>query len=281
MRARVPASSANLGPGFDSLALALGLYVEVSLELADSLSVTSAGCGAGLYDDDRHLAVVVAREVLGHQDFSIHIDSQIPLARGLGSSAALAIAAAAAAGSPNPLAVATRVDGHPENAGASLRGGLVAAAMLDELPVVTTLSLDPALRFVLVIPNEELPTAQARGVLPETVPFADAVSNLTHMGLLIAGLADHRQLLAAAMDDRLHQPYRGPLLPFVAPLMRGLRDAGALSSCWSGAGSTILGVVTNETSASVVNAATSLLRELSVPGEVVVVDADLDGLALS
>jgi homoserine kinase len=261
--------------------LALGLYVEVTLELTDGLSVTSEGCGAGLFDNERHLGVVVAREVLGHQDFSIHIDSQIPLARGLGSSAALAVAAAAAAGSPNPLAVATRVDGHPENAGASLRGGLVAAAIVDELPVVTTLALDPALRFVLVIPNEELPTARARGVLPEMVPFGDAVSNITHMGLLIAGLADHRQLLSSAMDDRLHQPYRGPLLPFVAPLMRGLRDAGALSSCWSGAGSTVLGVVTNETASEVVDAASSMLHELSVPGEVVVVDADHDGLVLS
>src|ERR1019366_8374455 len=129
MLARVPASSANLGPGFDALAVALTRYVEVSVELAESFSISSEGCGAGLFDDERHLGAQVAARVLGHDRFAIHVTSEIPLSRGLGSSAALALAAAAAAGSPSPLATATEMDGHAENAAASMLGGLVVASV--------------------------------------------------------------------------------------------------------------------------------------------------------
>jgi homoserine kinase len=122
--ARVPASSANLGPGFDTLAVALELYVEVSLESADALEITSEGFGAGLFDDERHLAVRVAANVLGHTNFKMHVNSGIPVSRGLGSSAALAVAAAAVAGATDPLAVGTEVDGHAENAAASVLGGV-------------------------------------------------------------------------------------------------------------------------------------------------------------
>ena len=127
MYARAPASSANLGPGFDALAVALELYVEVTVEEADEFSIVSTGEGAGRFDDERHLAARVARDVLGHDRFALSVASEIPLARGLGSSAALAVAAAAAAGSVDALAVASRVDGHPENAAAIVLGGLVAA----------------------------------------------------------------------------------------------------------------------------------------------------------
>ena len=131
MYARVPASSANLGPGFDTLAVALELFVEVTLEESDAFSITSEGAGAGLFDDEDTSAARVARDVLGHDRFALHVNSQIPLARGLGSSAALAVAAAAAAGARDPFAVATAVDGHPENAAASRWGGLVVAGVGD------------------------------------------------------------------------------------------------------------------------------------------------------
>ena len=127
MRARAPASSANLGPGFDTLAVALECYVSVEVEPAPALRVHSEGEGAGLFDDASHLAARVVAEVLGHQRFSVSVRSQVPLARGLGSSAALAVAAAAAAGAEEPFAVAAAHDGHPENAAASVFGGLVAA----------------------------------------------------------------------------------------------------------------------------------------------------------
>jgi homoserine kinase len=281
MFARVPASSANLGPGFDALAVALALYLEVTIEPADSLEVTSEGCGAGQFDDERNLAARVATEVLGHSKFRVHVNSEIPLSRGLGSSAALAVAAAAAAGAADPLAVAARIDGHAENAGASLLGGLVVAGVDDGgNAVVRPLSLDVAWRFVVVIPDQELSTADARLALPNEVPFADATRNLSSLGLLIAGLGDHRSFVSSAMDDVLHQPYRMGLLSFARPLLDALRDGGAAASCWSGAGSAMLGLATVESAPGVLEAARGFLDERSLPGTVLLLEADRVGLVV-
>lgn len=279
MFARVPASSANLGPGFDTLAVALELYVEVTLELADSFAISSEGCGAGLFDDERHLGARVAASVLGHSNFSMHVRSQIPVSRGLGSSAALALAAAAAAGAADPLLTACKIDGHAENAAASRFGGLVAAQMNDHDGVIArSLPLDSAWRFVVVIPEQELPTSEARRALPKVIPLADAVANLSAMGLLVAGLGDHQAFVPSAMDDALHQPYRMALLDFAKPLLELLRESGAAGSCWSGAGSTMLGLVTLESAPAVAAAATDFLRRHSIDGTVLVLDADRTGL---
>ncbi|HEY5112130.1 MAG TPA: homoserine kinase [Acidimicrobiales bacterium] len=279
MFARVPASSANLGPGFDTLAVALSLYVEVSLELADTFSIVSDGCGAGQFDDERHLGVQVAKGILGHTNFAMSVTSSIPLSRGLGSSAALAVAAAAAAEASSPLEVGAEIDGHAENAAASVLGGLVVASVSAHDGVIARqLPLDDAWRFVVVVPEEQLATKDARRVLPSQVPFVDAVHNLNAMGLLIAGLANHHEFVASAMDDYLHQPYRNELLPFATPLLRRLRESGAAASCWSGAGSAMLGLVTDETADDVATAAKVFLHERALPGEVHVLDVDRIGL---
>lgn len=281
MRARVPASSANLGPGFDTLAVALELYVEVSVEAAESFSISSTGEGAGLFDDENHLAAVVASRVLGHHRFHVSVDSAIPLSRGLGSSASLALAAAAAAGASRPLAIATEVDGHAENAAASLLGGLVTASVRDGEPVARALGLDTQWRFVVVVPETPLATADARRVLPREVPFADAVANLNAMGLLIAGLADRNAFVEGSMDDALHQPYRMGLLAFAAPLLATLTDAGASGACWSGAGSTMLGLCGVEVAHEVAGAAREFLAREGVAGSAFVLDADRVGLVTS
>jgi homoserine kinase len=282
MFARVPASSANLGPGFDTLAVALNLYLEVTLEPADSFSITSEGCGAGSFDDERHLGATVAAAILGHTKFALHVKSEIPLSRGLGSSSALAVAAAVVAGSKDPLAVGTEIDGHAENAAASLLGGLVVASVHErDGIVVRPMPLDEEWRFVVVVPDEELATADARRVLPAQVPFNDAVRNLNAFGLLLAGFADHRAFVSGAMDDYLHQPYRMGLLPFAAPLLATLRDSGASGSCWSGAGSTMLGLATSDKADAVAHAATAFLRDQGVAGTVHVLEADRSGLVTS
>jgi len=278
MRARAPSSSANLGPGFDALALALALYVEVTVEPADHLSVTSYGEGADLPCDARHLAARVASEVAGHDRLAITVRSEIPVGRGLGSSAALAVAAAAAAGSPAPMAVGTAWDGHPENAAASALGGLVAAAMVDGEAVAHRLPLDPHLAFVVVIPDRQLPTKEARAALPESIPHADAGFNLGRMGLLIAGLADHRHLLAASTEDRLHQGYRSRLFPEAKHLLAGLVEAGALASCWSGAGPSMLGICTTGAASGVAAAGAGLLAQLGLPGQVRQLEPDHQGV---
>ncbi|HVB19536.1 MAG TPA: homoserine kinase [Acidimicrobiales bacterium] len=281
MFARVPASSANLGPGFDVLAVALSLYLEVTIEPAASLEVTSEGCGAGMFDDERHLGVQVARSILGNSNFKIHVKSEIPVSRGLGSSAALAVAAAAAAGAANPLAKGVEVDGHAENAAASILGGLVVATGHDELALARRLPLDPEWRFVAVVPDQELATADARRVLPSSVAFADAVSNLSGLGMLIAGLAHHEDFVASSMDDCLHQPYRAVLLPFADDLLVALREGGAAGSCWSGAGSTMLALTTSQSAPNVTQAAHDFLRRRGVEGEVHLLEADVAGLVRS
>lgn len=277
MKVRVPASSANLGPGFDALAVALALYIDVQIEPADELSLVTSGYGSDLRDPESHLAVRLVRQMLGHDRVTLTIHSEIPLARGLGSSAALAVAVAAAAGHAAPLEIGVAVDGHAENAAASLFGGLVTASVDDGAIFTQQLPLDPDLRFVVVIPERELATADARSVLPTSVSYHDAAFNLSRVAALTAGLADHRQLVATAMDDRLHQPYRMSLLPFAHDLLLGMRDAGALASCWSGAGSTMLGVTTSESGPAVKAAAQAILAQHSEPGEVRIVEADQRG----
>lgn len=279
MFARVPASSANLGPGFDALAVALNLYVEVSVDAADEFEITTSGVGAGLYDDESHLAARIVADVLGTTHFQLHVHSEIPLSRGLGSSAALALAAAAAAGANDPLTIATAADGHAENAAASMIGGLVVASVNESDGVLArSLELDPAWRFVIVLPEMQLATADARRVLPAEVPFTDAVANLSSLGLLVAGLAHHGDFVPLAMSDRLHQPYRMALVPFAQSLLATLREAGAAGSCWSGAGSAMLGLATEATAPSVASAAREFMDRESVAATVVILEADRTGL---
>ncbi len=278
MRARAPASAANLGPGFDTLALALDLYVEVEVERARRLTVKSEGEGADLADDAGHLAARVAIDVAGHDQLAITVRSQIPVGRGLGSSAALAVAAAAAAGSKDPLAVAAHVDGHPENAAASTVGGLVAATVIKGSVTAVPMALDPDLLFVVIVPDRPLSTNRARQVLPQTVSRADATLNLGRLGLLLAGLADHRLLVREATEDRLHQDYRSPLFPEAPKLLTGLVDGGALAACWSGAGPSLLGICTAREAPSVAGAARHSLADAGVAGRVLTLRADTRGL---
>ena len=281
MRAKAPASSANLGPGFDTLALALGLYVEVEVDEAESFSLTAEGEGADLPGDESHLAARVVIGVVGHSRLSIRVRSEIPVGRGLGSSAALAAAAAAAAGSTDPLAVAAEVDGHPENAAASVAGGLVTATTIDGHAVVSPLDLDADLAFVVLIPDRLLPTKEARAALPSEVSHRDAAFNLGRMGLLVSGLADAARLRPEATEDRLHQNQRAPLYPEAAPMMAGLLEAGALASCWSGAGPTLLGICRRAAAAEVRHRGEAVMAAHGVPGRALVLDADRRGLTIT
>ena len=278
MRARAPASSANLGPGFDTLAVALDCYVSVDVEPADTLAVHTEGEGAGLFDDASHLAARVVADVLGHDRFSVAVHSQIPVARGLGSSAALAAAAAAAAGADDPFAVAATYDGHAENAAASVFGGFVTATWVDDRPVWVPLPLSDDLVFVALVPERNLATPEARAVLPESVSRADAVFNLGRMGLLVAGLGDPSVLVPAATGDRIHQAARTALFPEAPALLRALVSSGAHAASWSGAGPTLLGLAKADEAEAVRAGGEAAFQAQGVPGRVMVLRADRRGI---
>jgi homoserine kinase len=278
MRARAPASSANLGPGFDALAIALDCYVQVEIEPAPSLRVHSEGEGAAMADDASHLAARVARQIIGHDRIAVTVRSQIPVARGLGSSAALAAAAAAAAGADEPFAVAAALDGHPENAAASVFGGLVVATMVDGEARAVQLPLSDELAFVVLVPDRRLDTAEARAVLPDTLTRADALFNLGRMGLLLAGMATPSLLTPAATGDRLHQDARAALFPEAPALLDALVQCGALASCWSGAGPSLLGITAESSAEKVCTGAERALEELGLSGRVLLLRPDRRGL---
>jgi homoserine kinase len=220
----------------------------------------------------------VANSILGHDRIDVTVRSQIPVSRGLGSSAALAAAAAAAAGSDDPFSIAAALDGHPENAAASVFGGLVAATDVDGAPRAAQLPLSGELAFVVIVPERALITVEARAVLPAMVSRDDALFNLGRMGLLLAGLAEASLLTPAATADRLHQDARATLFPEAPALLAALVECGALASCWSGAGPSLLGV-TLETSAEKVSAgALSALEDSGLTGRVLVLRADRRGI---
>lgn len=256
--ARTPASTANLGPGFDSLGMALPLFGWVDLRPStpeEGTTITLLGDSLdGLPKDKSNLVYQVAQKVFARAgvdlpDLHIAIRSDIPLTRGLGSSASAIVGALVAANSliGEPLSqdelfqLASELENHPDNVGASIFGGIVAAAWDGERAEAVRLDPPKGLAVLVVIPAFELETKKARGVLPTSVAMADAVFNVSHSSLLTAALAAGRfDVLRRAMRDRLHQPYRAPLIPGMETILREAGDYGALGAVLSGAGPTLL-----------------------------------------
>ena len=227
---RVPATSANLGPGFDALGLALALYNELTLAEADGVTVSVRGEGRGqLPATDANIVARAARtlfEAAGRRFTGVAIEcvNAIPLSRGLGSSAAAWIGgmlgANAVAGTPLDraalLALAARAEGHPDNVAAALHGGLTVSCETPAGVIAVSVPLPDTIRWVVLIPELTSATVDARAVLPPTVSRADAVFNIQRASLLLASLQTKRgDLLQAAMHDRLHQPYRLKLFPWI------------------------------------------------------------------
>jgi len=236
---RVPASSANLGPGFDVLAAALGLHMELEVEETGRFAVHT---DLQIARDRRNLAVRAFETLHPADDFEFTIRSQVPLSGGLGTSAAAYVAGLMAADSifeldAGLLPAATRLEGHPDNAAAALLGGFVACvgdrAARFEVPA--------GLEAILVVPHKSVRTAKARAAMPAQVPLTDAVHNVGHASLLVLGLLQGDwDLVAAGLHDRLHQPRRASLYPQSMALLRRARDLGALGATISGAGPSVL-----------------------------------------
>lgn len=239
---RVPASSANLGPGYDVLAAALALHLELEVEETGEFFVHSEIPGVPA---DRSNLCVRAFEKLHPADgVTFQIRSEIPPAAGLGSSAAAIVAGLAAADHMYELdaplfSLAAELEGHPDNVAAALCGGFVICAGPDEEPV----RFDPApgLEGVLAIPGGEVPTAEARAAMPAELPVGDAVHNVGHAALLVLGLAkDDFSLIGRGLRDRVHQPRRRSLYPRSMALVERAEELGAVGATISGAGPTVL-----------------------------------------
>jgi len=247
-----PATSANLGPGFDCLGLALELRDHVRFTLADRTSVSVTGEGAG--DVDRgpdHLVLASFRSAFAETglpvpDVAVDCLNRIPHGRGLGSSSAAivtGIVGARALGATmtdeQALTLATRIEGHPDNVSPALLGGLTVSWMQDG--VGQAVRIDPAtgLRAVVAIPAARLSTALARTLLPQTVPFADAVHAVGRAALAVAAFSGRPEHLLAATEDRLHQDYRREAYPQSWELVQQWRSAG-IPAAISGAGPSVI-----------------------------------------
>ena len=248
---RVPATTANLGPGFDAFGCALKLYTDVTFEETDrGLEIT--GCPEEFTGPD-NLAYVSYCAVLASMSeevhgIKIHIESNIPVCRGLGSSAALLVAGAIGANvlrgnrlsTQGLLNITNAMEGHPDNLAPAFYGGLTASRVDNGLPVCVNFPLHPNWDIIALIPDFDLPTHKARALLPTQVARADAIYNISHGALVLKALElGDEKLLRNAMQDRLHQPYRTHLIADYEKIESLVRTTGA-AFCLSGAGPTLL-----------------------------------------
>jgi len=260
VRIRVPATSANLGPGFDSLGLALSLHDEVEVRLTSGgLSLEVAGEGAdSVPRDEGHLVVRALRAAFDHlgaqpPGLALRCVNRVPHGRGLGSSAAAIVAGVTAARAlvvdgdqrldeDAALGLAAALEGHPDNVAACLLGGFTVAWSEAGRARAVRLDAVPELTAVVFTPTATLSTVIARGLLPAQVPHADAAGNAARAALLVAAMTTRPDLLLAATEDRLHQAYRAPAMPETAALVSRLREAG-VAAVVSGAGPTVLALL--------------------------------------
>jgi homoserine kinase len=278
-----PASSANLGPGFDALGLALDLWNEITVDTdGPDGQCTVSGVECALLDCRENLSLT-AMGVLAAEygrtlpPFSLHASVDIPVARGLGSSAAALVAGLVAAdrlldlglADDDLFAVAWRMEGHGDNVGAALYGGAVLAVPGARSPVRLLTHSALGLEAVLFVPEMTGATSAARAALPPGVPHADAAFNIaTAAGLALGLHTGDRALIAAGMHDRLHEPYRARLFPHLEPMTAAARKAGALGAALSGAGPSVLALCEPESAAAVAEAFAATARALRARGEV-------------
>ena len=290
MKFRIPASSANLGPGFDCFGIAWQCYNEIEF-IPREEGLLISGCAEKYCNEDNlaYKAYHAAMTWAGQRESGLEIRfgrTDIPVSRGMGSSAALIVGGVVAANAIHGLelsgsellAIATSVEGHPDNIAPALFGGFTVSAMDGIAAVTTHFPISEKLFFTLLIPDFELSTELARSVLPEAVPRQDAIFNISRSALLIKALErGDRQLMRIALEDKLHQPYRTKLIQGFETAEAAAKKLGAMGICISGAGSTLLCIADRpEFSAEMEEA----LKE-SLPGwKVLGVKPDLQGVKM-
>jgi homoserine kinase len=287
IKLKVPATSANLGPGFDTLGLALGLYNTFTFEVTgDRLEII--GCPSE-FTGAENLAVLAFDAVLREAGkrrggLRVNIQADIPISRGLGSSAALLTAGAAAANElyncgmdkKQLLSICGRIEGHADNLASAFYGGLNAVLMKDGEPVTARFAINESLRFNVLIPDFKVSTKEARAVLPEMIPFGDAVFNISRALMLIKAFeTGDTELLRHVCEDRLHEPDRKALIPGYELVREAAMASGASGIMISGSGSSLLCVSGLDISQPL----TDNLSSLSGGWRVITLKADANGVS--
>jgi len=293
-RLTAPVSTSNLGPGFDTLGLALGLRLEAVARIeGEGLSIEVEHHGpdkwgpllGGLVEAAAHGWEEASGRVL--PGVSHTISGKVPLARGLGSSATYRLLGVAAANAlaDGPLSdeelleLVCRLEKHTDNAVPAMVGGLTASGWDGDKVRYFRSPVPRSLRFVALVPDRELATSEAREVLPETVAREDAVFNIQRAIWLVRAMAEGRvEDLGGTFADRLHQPYRVKLLPFLPAAIEAAEEAGAYGAFLSGAGSTVLAITDRERAETVARKMLSALNSKNEKGETMILEADNQGL---
>ncbi len=288
---RVPATSANLGPGYDVVGLALSLSTRISLDRAPEPIVEVYGEGSELIptgvDHPAYRAACFVADYVGEPEAHFHLiqENEIPPARGLGGSAAALVGGAVAANDllgramapPDLLNLVCDLDGHPDNAAPALLGGLVIGTLTPE--GINNVRLEPnGLKAAVAVPDFSVSTTAARSAIPENIPHRDAVFNVGRAGLLLGALATGEyHLLRVAMQDRLHQPYRAHLIPGLEAVIEAALENGAFGACLSGSGPTVLAFSPENRARKIASAMRAVFRERGVEAKAWALEVDLAG----
>lgn len=296
IQVKIPATSANLGPGFDCLGLALQLHNIITVETNQSFKITLGGSYYdGIPTNESNLVwQTMCRfwELIHYPTPSIALtlENNIPPSRGLGSSSAAIVgglvAANALAGSPYSkyelLQVANTIEGHPDNVTPALYGGITLSIPTDGGILPRVLSQAPNFKTVVVIPNTHLNTAKARGILPPDVSRKDAVFNIAHVGLLVeAIIREEYALLKEGMRDTLHQKQRAVLIPGLLETLEAALQAGAYGAALSGSGPTLMAIIPESVQNDVSQRMITVMEQYGINAQAIVLDIDTKGASLA
>ena len=285
--ARVPATVANLGPGFDCLGLAVGLYTDITLEVDGGragMEITGEGYDALPTGRSNLVRRAIGRyfDAVGRPvpPLWLHMHNRIPTSGGLGGSAAAIVGGLVLANRlcgdllsrSDLLELATEIEGHPDNVGPALEGGLIVATVEDGRVVAVKVPVPPSLRTVVYVPDFAMPTAESRRILPRTVHRQQAIFNIGRAAMLVAAMCSGRlDLLGVATQDQLHQPYRQQIFPAMPRFFDAAVEAGALGAYLCGAGSALM-AFTSGAEQEVLAAFRRVGEEVGVPGRVGVLE---------
>jgi homoserine kinase len=282
----IPATTANLGPGFDCLGMALDIWNEIDVSLSNELDISVIGEGAGSIKlDESNLVYTAAQTVfeeIGRSipPLSIKCFNRIPLARGLGSSAAAIVGGLLAANSLSGdqlsehqlLNIASHIEGHGDNVAPALLGGCRIVVQSEDKILTSSIHIPEELMAVVFIPNMQMPTKEARDILDKTIPIEDVIFNLSRVSLLINSLSTGQMDdLMVATEDRIHQPKRSKIFPAMKYVFRAAQNAGALGVFLSGGGSSIMALA-NSRFMTIGYEMLDAADKIGIPGEIKVIN---------